>query len=510
MARFSISYIRRGMVYSDYQWVIIGNTFDEVAQDITFTYEGHRYECFKEEMKTKALNGAYFLKFKLSPQNESAATISGYSFNEYEQILQKKIEQYNSQNSSVNISYSSRTTHFYDSLWAWLMALDRLAKKYPSLDLGSYRYGNYSLSTMLLDEFYDLDFNGVSGRVNFSRATGFVQRTVSLFQVVDERLVLVAEYYDGEFKKVGPFVSIPDQFERQITTVNDDIVVPFLFIAVVELLIVIALHILTVIYRSRPSVKAASFWLSQLIYLGCYFNLLTSIIFTVQNHSKVNGHPSVLINVIQNLSTIWFNPIWYTLILGSVGARTWRLYRIFVHYLNLGPLIANKFLLLSVFSLVFINMVISTVWTAIDPFQPDIIPLDDQPDIYIRRWRTNSLVWHGLVTIYGGIVYMIVALLAFLTRKIQSQSFSTKTLRVFAYLSGAIFFLGNGISTLFDYTFHAVSEDIRMQMTFVFHVGNLFILLLFAILLLNLPPLWPVFREVLHNTLRAKKKINQA
>ncbi len=107
-------------------------------------------------MKAIALNGVYFLKYRLSSLNESiASTYSRYSFATYDQQLRKRIENYNSQNSmAFNISYSSRTTYFYDSLWAWSVVLDRLTKKHPGLDLASQKYGNTMLSDMILDEFY--------------------------------------------------------------------------------------------------------------------------------------------------------------------------------------------------------------------------------------------------------------------------------------------------------------------------------------------------------------------
>lgn len=502
----------RGMVYSDYQWVIIENTFDEVAQNISFTYEGKQYECSEEEMKTSALNRAYFLKFRLSAQNETAPTISGHSFEEYDRDLQKKIEQCNSQNSNFNISHSSRTTYFYDSLWALSVALDGLARKQPSLDLSSYKHGDYELSNMLLDELYNVDFNGVSGRFAFNSTTGFVTRTLSLFQVVDERLALVADYHDGKFNKVGSFTSIPDDFENQITTVADDLVPLFAIVCALELLVVIVLHVLTVLYRDRPSVKAASFSLNQLIYLGCYCNLFTTFLIILQNHSKINDSSCILIHVIQNFSALWLNPVWPTLILGPVIARTWRLYRIFTHYLNPGPFIGTKFLLSFVFVLVCINLVFSTLWTAIDRFQPRDIIIEGttRPQIYIRLWRSrgnNSIFWGAIGSAYSTFLFLVAILLAFLTRNIQNQSFSTKSLRVFAYLEGGVAFLYGIFANLLQFLLSAIDEDNQVKFPFIFTVASLNLFLLVIIALLILPPLLPIFREVLCNSKLKRRNV---
>ena len=508
----------RGMMYNYYQWIILGNTFDEVAQDVNFTYEGQNYVCSKKEMKSSALNGTYFIEFQISARNESASTVSGYSFKEYDQVLQRRIEEYNSQSSYINISYSPQTPYFYDSLWSWSVALDSLTKKHPNLNLSSYNYSNYTVSNMLLDEFYSLNFDGVSGRFSFNGSTGYVERALSLFQVVEERLILVADFADGVFEKIGPFISISDRSETQITTVNNHLVPPFFLIGTMELIIVITLHLITVKYRSRQSVKATSFWLNQFIYLGCYFLLSTALIFTLQEHSKINGDPSILIDVIQNLSTLWLNPIWFTFVMGSVGARTWQLYRIFIHYLNPGPLISNKFLVLLVLGLVSIDVVFSTLGTAFDRFQPQDIFIEGtiRPRIFVRRWMTNSRLWLGLFYTYKLILYLIVVFLAFATRGIQNQSFSTKTLRVVAYLGGIFVFEGFGITILFEIRLFTAPEDIRAQILFCSNVGGLYLLLFLIILFLHLPPLMPIFRESFKHfarqilvKLRANKKLDQ-
>ena len=495
----------RGVVYGEYQWIVVGNTFDEVAQDITFSYDHKEYNCSEEDMKTIALNGVYFLKYRLSSLNEStASTYSRYSFAKYDQRLRDRIENYNSQKSmAFNISYSSRTTHFYDSLWAWAVVLDRLTKKHSSLDLTGQKYGNTTLSDMTVDEFYSLDFSGVSGRIKFNNNSGFLTRMISLFQVIDGMPMLVA-HYDGEsFTKVGPFVSIPDRFEDKVSTVNDGIIPVFLIFATMELIAVVFLHVMTIKYRSHPSVKASSILLSQLIYLGCYLNLLNLFFIIIQSHSQIDG-PST--EILQNLITPWLHPISVTVIIGTVGARTWRLHRIFVHYLKPGRFIANKYLIILVLFLVFIDVILGTLWTAIDPLKLHVMYLKtDAGQIVVRHWKsTHDAVWYALGYVYKVLIYLSVVVLALLTRSIRNQSFSTKALRTFSYLVGIVFFMGFAIQHLYRLNL-ANNEDTLVRIPFIIVFILYSILILLFILLVGLPPLVPILRDLFRKYLPTQR-----
>ncbi len=494
----------QGMVYDEYQWIVVGNTFDEVAQDITFSYDHKEYNCSKETMKTITLNGVYFLEFKISSLNEStASTYSRYSFAKYDQRLRDRIENYNSQKSmAFNISYSFRTTYFYDSLWAWAVVLDRLTKKHSSLDLTGQKYGNTTLSDMIVDEFYSLDFSGVSGRIKFNNSTGFLTRMISLFQVIDEMPMLVS-HYDGEsFMQVRPFISIPDRFEDKVSTVNDGIIPVFLIFATMELIAVVFLHVMTIKYRSHPSVKASSVLLSQLIYLGCYLYLLNLFFNLIHSHSQIDG-PST--EILQNLITPWLHPISITLIIGTVGARTFRLYRIFLHYLKPGRFIANKYLFTFVLFLVLIDVILGILWTAIDPLKLHVIYLKNEGNagrIVVRRWRsTHEAVWNALMFIYKILIYLSVVRLTFLTRSIRNQSFSTKALRTFSYLAGAVSTIGIAMRFLNQFKF-ANNEDAHVRIsTFIL----LSLLILLVILLIGLPPLVPIFRDLFHKYLPTQR-----
>ncbi len=67
------------------------------------------------------------------------------------------------------------------------------------MDLTQFWYGNTSLSKLVLEEFYGLDFEGVSGRIKFNNDSEFLNRVISVFQAKDGNVTEIG-YFDGVFK----------------------------------------------------------------------------------------------------------------------------------------------------------------------------------------------------------------------------------------------------------------------------------------------------------------------
>ena len=65
----------------------------------------------------------------------------------------------------------------------------------------------------------------------------------------------------------------------------------------------------------------------------------------------------------------WGLPLSFTLTLGIVTMRTWRLYRIFVHYLDPGKFLSNSALTLAVLLLASVDVAIAIIWTTVDPMK---------------------------------------------------------------------------------------------------------------------------------------------
>ena len=488
--------MKRGMVYPAYQWVITSNTFDEVAVNVTFTYDYQQYHCSEADMITVALKEAIFFNYRLSPLNEtSPSTYSTYSFREYDQLFQERIAEYNSQSPKSNISYTVWSTYFYDSLWAWTVVLDRVTKQNTSLDLTELNYGNTAMSEMILEEFYRLDFEGVSGRVKFSNETGFLTRTVSVFQVNGSGTELVAYYNGTTFVKLIDHNRIPDNFADQISSIPVALAVVFFIIAFIQLVILIILHVLTIKWRLQHTVKASSVKLNQLMYIGCYLFLFTLLLHTIRGLRKFDSFTTVFLC---NLTWAWLLPISFTLTFGTVAVRTWRLYRIFTHYLNPGRFIGDYYLMAFVFILLLIDIGVGTVWMSVDPqtLQYTNYSISNGVAVFqtsVRSCASQNL-FVSLIPVFGLRVTLIIVVLvlAFLTRNIGNQSFTTKTLRILVYFFSAVMVIGFicFYITLFN------SPDPTHSYVSIIITFNLMNFLFLT--LVCLPPLLPILREKLY------------
>ncbi|XP_064384448.1 gamma-aminobutyric acid type B receptor subunit 1-like [Halichondria panicea] len=474
----------RGVVYPAYQWIVTSNTFEDIAQNVNFEFDNQVYNCSETEMQQTALNRTSFLNYRLSHINESApSTYSKHSFKEYDALFRNRLQEHNFQN-NANITYSIWTTYFYDTLWAWAVVLDRLVIREPNMDLTQSRYGNTSLSNMLLEEFYCLNFEGVSGRIHFNNNSGFLNRVISVFQAKDGN---VMEVDDVNFTGLE---SIDGKFPDKEFNIGPGVFAALFVVTVLELVILITLHVLTIKYRFSQSVKASSPKLSQITFIGCYLLILTLFLYILRSYLE---YSTVFLC---NLIWAWLLPISFTLTFGTVAVRTWRLHRIFTHYLNPGRFIADHYLMAFVFILLGVDVLLGTLWMAIDPQQ--LVVRNDtfyrgvaKFEVFVRSCSSNNPYWsYTLVFGYRGVLIVVVLVLAFLTRNIQNQSFRTKTLRVLVYLSSLTLVVGFVLYYLFLFYDSLLSPGPIAFILLTFHG----VLLLF-ITLICLPPLIPKLRE---------------
>ena len=496
-----------GMVYPAYQWIVTVNTFDEIASNVSFYYESKKYTCSEEDIKTIALNRSLFLVYQLSAMNESSSsTYSGHSFNEYDQLIRKGIEENNLQSDLLNrstIEYSVWTSHFYDSLWAWSIVLDNL----NSTNLTIYKYGNTIVSDMILDEFYRLNFEGVSGRIAFDNKSGFVLRTVSVLQVVNGTPQTVAYLKNGN-TFIGSLESIPDKFDSADIVSNEVIGIIFT-ITLIELVVLVVLNVLTYKYQTHPSVKASSIKLNQIIFAGCYCFLLTIFFFTIQSSKLLSNFPWVTV-ALCNLSWYWLLPLSFTLTFGTVAVRTWRLYRIFTHYLNPGRFITDLYLIAFVFILLLVDVLFGTILTTLNPQQFVLLngTSINGNATFVFNVRTcgsqHPVLTIVLVVGYRALLMAAVFILTVLTRNIKSQSFTTKTLRILIYLISPVMMLGFVIFYVFYFDIPSSTVP------FYSSVITLNVMLVLFVALICFPPLLPTLREGFYKIVRKKEPLYEA
>ena len=345
-----------------------------------------------------------------------------------------------------------------------------------------------------LKEFYSITFEGMSGKITFSPSSGFVDRSVNLYQIVGgyERYVAYTNK-TSNIVFLQDFVSIPDKV-RVVNLPHISIVCLFLITHFLELLIVISLHILTFIYRNTKQVKASSHKLLQPAFFGAYLFLFSMICYTLFFTHELNP---TFGNLICNIVWIWLLSISFTMAKGIIALRAWRLYRIFTHYMNPGKFISNTALLIILLFLVLVDVILAIIRTFVDRMEfkfVEFTPKSGQSEfIHVDQSCVSSqpVMW---IFVYGYKVSLLFAMiiLSILTHRIPNQMFSTSLLRVSSYIYSLVFVIG-----LTLYYLYVFLLDRRSNIDFYIFSVTTSVLSITLVLLVAAQPLLSIIKSKL-------------
>ena len=482
------------MVYPDYQFAIMSHTLEELVQPVEFTYNGMLYGCSKDEMGS-ALNKTVLLNFNLV-QTEGVPIISNINHSEYLDYYAAYREMYNKQPGiSKNSTYSIWATYFYDAVWAWALVLDNLTQSDNGFSINDNNYGNFDQSQMLVEQFYQTSFQGVSGEINFNSKTGFISRKIDILQIirVNEIHYVATINEESSTNRNESFEYIPDTFRNETVRESGELAIFFNLITTFLLILVVVLQIITIIYRKNPSIKASSPILLHMSYLGVYLVLIGTYFWSFHVAAvRVDSR-----HYFCSLLWIWCLPLGFTLAFCSVAVRTWRVYRIFKHYLNPGPFISTPILVGTVMVALTIDLIISLTWTIVDPFitQETVHPentKDGRITVIYECYCEYIVIWLGVYFSYKIVIIFSVAIFAILTRKITNTSFATTSLRVLVFLMAIL--LPLSFSILFIILYFGLDDPMKYT-TFTTLCILLNLMVTLCVLCIFVPPLIPLFRK---------------
>lgn len=485
-----LGYHRYDMVFSAYQWVLVGRSFSEVNSAVSFRYDAKPYSCSTDLMLDTVLTGAILMNYQLKPMNDTAPTSSGLSYDRFLQLYNERVAAYNSNqnNPYVNITVNVWATTVFDAVWAQALAMNN-----SNVNLSNYSYGNPTVTNRIRDEFPKLDFHGVSGHVTFDNETGFTKRVYDVYQVQDMVEVYVAHVDDGHLHTDGTSaVFINDEFDNQPITVHPAVAAIMVLLLTVQLVAVIALHVLTIKYRNYRSVKASSPRINQVIFIGVYMLIAANGIYAIYKAIDLSDES---VERFCQVMWPWLLSIGFTLIFGPLIARTWRLYRIFTHFTNPGGVLLSEPALIAFVGLLLVpDLIIAIVWTAIDPFRIEVVEQHNvegelgQQTIELRRVCDCEyfLLWAVLIYGYKFSMILVIITLSQLTRNILSRDFTTKTLRVLVYIFSIAFALG---TMLFQVPYSTIYG------AYIVLCCDLIVAVTLLIALVFLPPLLPLLKE---------------
>lgn len=503
---------KSGMKYPVYQFIVVSRVADEI-EHVTFTYEQQNISCSKKDVQ-QFIPNTLIIHYQLKPLNESKQTDSGLSYAEFQTSYLEMVENFTppptEKTRNMTIGPSFWAASYFDAAWSLGLALNN---SMGDVDLSTYRFGQHENSIIIREKLWNLTFEGVSGTIQFDNNTGYIHRNVDIFQINGSGGMDHIGYYDQPTQKINLTIArnsfISGQFENitVILTAPKVLAPPVLVLSAIGFALVLTMQILTIHYRGVKSVKASSPRISQLAFFGCYLQVLGCVsnvcadVYTEYIPPRSTCALWHLVSITAAIGT--------TLIFGTVCARTWRLYRIFIHFKDPGRLLSERILTIMVVMCVFIDIVISIIWIRIDPFTP----CQPDPSKQIEEIREGNttvniriinkviqncsqkhfILWCILLIFFNAIFVGGAVVLAFLTRHIPYNNFKSRGIMSFAYILTGILGLGFSLYTILltQLSYSAIVFRF-LVMSFLL---NAYVYL--SCLLLFLPPLCPVLKPKL-------------
>ena len=150
------------------------------------------------------------------------------------------------------------------------------------MNLSNYRYGQKNITKAILDEFFNVKFQGASSLIQFTPARNVLSSIITSSLTSENGSELTSRYLcshngSGRVSCLDRYSPINDSYEEVFERMHVSAGVIIIFVAMAIWIFTISLHILFVKYREKKSVKATSPTLSHLIFAGCYLYCIATV-----------------------------------------------------------------------------------------------------------------------------------------------------------------------------------------------------------------------------------------
>ena len=310
--------------------------------------------------------GQMFLHTQTTLDQEQTELVSGETFATFNKKhredleLLKNIYMYN--NTSLNTSSFAR--YWYDQVWAIALAINNSLPvlEHRNLSIVEYTIGQPEVTAVIEEEMAKLSFQGAGGLVEFNQHHS-VSTPVEVFQVLD----------NGTQERVGlynPLNTSAFYVNISASKLPKDRLIREYIYHLIPVPVAIVLYILTggitvfitiqlvfyLYYRNHKVIKATSFYLSLLMFTGCYILCLSAFIIITNDSFAITNMVYTTLIFLGLLSTI--NGSSLTLI--TLFVKLLRVKRIFSSKLqkDIGKYWSNGFL---VFIVIFLTVILNIV-----------------------------------------------------------------------------------------------------------------------------------------------------
>ena len=448
-----------------------------------------KFNCSMDQMK-KAINGSILMDYNFNSSAPEDATVSGRTVAQVQAEYSQKVVEYGKE-INMNVSEDIYAFPYYDAVWALAMGLNSSVHLLEEINRNLSNLSVYwsAASEIISDQVSNVRFPGTSGHVSFDSATGPDVGTVVDILQLDKGTALYLGYYSASSNmtlNITGGMFIKDSFDVKFNTLHPAVTAISALITTVALAFLIAFHVATVYYRDEPAVKASSPRLSNLIFIGCYFLIIATIMRIAQD-SVTDETTSKQFCICY----IWFLNNGCTLVFGTLLVKLWRLYRIFVHTFSSEEKdLSDLMLFIYVMILFVVDLVLLIIWMSAFPLKVTAVDVSKDPPIKEMQ-NMCQYSWFGLFElVYKVLLLLAVLYLSIINRHIRQKEFKhTVIINILVYSLCCVAEIGLPLVFVFR-ELHLDVNAINFSV-FVLLMSTVF---LFQFLLF-LPPLLPALRK---------------
>jgi gamma-aminobutyric acid type B receptor len=433
-----------GMIFPKYQWVF-KERFENDFTNIRFIHDRIHYFCTDEDISKSIYKSVNFV-WSLGGNGAVDGPLNSLEYiSEYEEGYDKQRRLYENKFnvSSMAVEWARG---IYDAVWSLAFALNNSLNDL-NMSLTEVVPGSKKLAQAIARHMIsDVKFQGVSGRIDFDNDTGFnTARQINIYQFgAAKSRTLIGFHTPKEHitlsNETTPQFIMP-MFTEKYTRVSVAVAATFLIIHFASLLLILPTQIINILYRNHPSIKATSPKLNHLIFLGFYLILVGMILYTITEAWPQSLNTHMLLNTC--ITQPWFLNIGTTLVIGTVCAKTWRLYCIYISSMSGVRLnskrVADRALIGYVGIFTSVDALLCLLWTCIDPpeyMYTRTVPESKTPPMVTitGSCQFNWLVYWTSVQILYKCVTVVCTFFLALRTKLKKKEFTTNNVIILSYI----------------------------------------------------------------------------
>ena len=346
-------------------------------------------------------------------------------------------------NTSTTLTPNIYANAMHDSVQAFALSLNATVDRLQAMNLSleDYRLGNSDITDMIERELMTLSFNGALGHVQFDANKREWQTTVDIIQIRNGTATQVGSYnpVTGQIvldQEIDPIQDVNEILRIKKNSVPIPVTVILLIVTGVCIIFTTIMLVLFIYYRRSAEIKATSFNLSFLMFVGCYLLFFSTLFHTASDLIDYNG--PFFCNIVA-----WCASLGSNFVYGTMLVRMLRAYRIFSYFRRMGrKRWSDWFLCVVVLIIVGVDALLLLIWALVDVFtiqEAETNQATASPpyiEVMLYCYSKHLNIWVSLVVAKVGILIFVVAILAFKTRKIRQKHFKdTKKVNIFLFMN---------------------------------------------------------------------------